>query len=76
MAQPQADLQRRVIRGKGQVLIWSTTVNGITVGYKSGMRFGNVEIRPVGGGPGCLLMVALSIALSVLGTIVLNLLLR
>jgi hypothetical protein len=39
------------------------------------MRFGNVEIRPLGGGIGCLLMVLVSIALSVLGTIVLNLLL-
>lgn len=40
------------------------------------MRFGNVEIRPVGGGPGCLVMILVSIALSVIGTILLNLLLR
>ena len=39
------------------------------------MRFGNVEIRPVGGGPGCLVMILVSIALSVIGTILLNLLL-
>ncbi len=38
------------------------------------MRFGNVEIRPLGGGPGCLMMILLSIGLSVLGTILLNLL--
>ena len=40
------------------------------------MRFGNVEIRPVGGGPGCLMMLALSVFVSVVGTILLNLLLR
>jgi hypothetical protein len=40
------------------------------------MRFGNVEIRPLGGGAGCLGMVLFSIAISVLGTILLNLLLR
>lgn len=38
------------------------------------MRFGNVEIRPVGGGPGCLLMILVSIGLSVFLTVVLNLL--
>lgn len=40
------------------------------------MRFGNVEIRPLGGGPGCLVMILVSVGLSVLGTIVLNLVLR
>ncbi len=40
------------------------------------MRFRNVEIRPVGGGPGCLMMVLFSIAASVIGTILLNLLLN
>lgn len=35
-----------------------------------------MEIRPVGGGPGCLMMIAFSIAISVIGTILLNLLLR
>ena len=40
------------------------------------MRIGNLEVRPLGGGPGCLLMVLLSIALSVGLTVVLNLLLR
>ncbi|MGH2807557.1 MAG: hypothetical protein ACRDKT_09800 [Actinomycetota bacterium] len=39
------------------------------------MRFGNVEIRPLGGGFGCLLMILISIGLSVLGTVLLNLLL-
>ncbi len=39
------------------------------------MRFGNVEIRPLGGGPGCLLMILVSVALSVIGTVLLNLLL-
>ena len=40
------------------------------------MRFGNMEIRPLGGGPGCLMMILLSIGLSVLGTILLNTLFR
>jgi hypothetical protein len=39
------------------------------------VRFGNIEIRPLGGGPGCLMMILLSIFLSVVGTILLNLLL-
>jgi hypothetical protein len=38
------------------------------------MRFGNFEVRPLGGGPGCLLMILVSVALSVIGTIVLNVL--
>jgi hypothetical protein len=38
------------------------------------MRFGNFEVRPVGGGPGCLVMILISVGLSVVGTIVLNLL--
>jgi hypothetical protein len=38
------------------------------------MRFGGWEIRPLGGGFGCLMMILVSIALSVLGTVVLNLL--
>lgn len=41
------------------------------------MRLGkNVEIRPLGGLPGCLAMIMISIALSVLLTVALNLLLR
>lgn len=32
-----------------------------------------VHIRPVGGGPGCLVMILVSIVLSVLLTVVLNL---
>jgi hypothetical protein len=40
------------------------------------MRIGDVEIRPLGGGPGCLLMILISIGLSVLLTVGLNLLLR
>jgi hypothetical protein len=38
------------------------------------MRFGNWEIRPLGGGLGCLIMILVSIVLSVLLTVVLNLL--
>lgn len=40
------------------------------------MRIGNVEIRPLGGGPGCLLMVLGSLLLSVILTVVLNALIR
>lgn len=40
------------------------------------MRFGDVEVRPLGGGPGCLAMIAFSILASVVLTVVLNLLLR
>jgi hypothetical protein len=40
------------------------------------MRFGDVEVRPLGGGLGCLLMIVVSIVLSGLLTLVLNLLLR
>jgi len=40
------------------------------------MRFGNVEVRPLGGGPGCLVMILLSILASVVLTVLLNLLLR
>ena len=36
------------------------------------MRIGNVEIRPLGGGVGCLLMVLASIVLSLLLTVALN----
>lgn len=40
------------------------------------MRFGNFEVRPLGGGLGCLAMILFSIIASVIGTILLNLLLR
>jgi hypothetical protein len=40
------------------------------------MRFGNTEIRPVGGGPGCLVMILGSIILSVLCTVGANVLIR
>ncbi|GHJ55706.1 hypothetical protein Nm8I071_50130 [Nonomuraea sp. TT08I-71] len=38
------------------------------------MRIGNTEIRPAGGGPGCLLMILFSILASVVLTVLLNLL--
>jgi hypothetical protein len=40
------------------------------------MRIGNVEIRPVGGATGCLVMLLVSVILSAILTIALNLLLR
>lgn len=41
------------------------------------MRLGrNVEVRPLGGAPGCLAMIVVSVLASVLLTVVLNLLAR
>jgi hypothetical protein len=40
------------------------------------MRFGNIEVRPLGGGLGCLLMVLVSVIASVVLTVLVNLLLR
>ena len=40
------------------------------------MRIGNVEVRPLGGGMGCFIMLAVSLLLSIVGTVLLNLLLR
>lgn len=43
------------------------------------MRFGrdqDIEVRPVGGGAGCLTMLFISIAVSVVLTVALNLLIR
>lgn len=39
------------------------------------MRFGNVEVRPLGGGVGCLMMILLSVLVSVVLTILLNVIL-
>ena len=38
-------------------------------------RFGNVEVRPLGGGVGCLTMIVLSVFLSLLLTLLVNLVL-
>lgn len=35
-----------------------------------------MEVRPLGGGPGCIMMIVFSILASVIGTILLNLLLK
>jgi hypothetical protein len=40
------------------------------------MRIGNVDVRPVGGGAGCLVMLLVSVVLSIVLTVGLNLLLR
>ena len=39
------------------------------------MRFGNVEVRPLGGGAGCLGMLLVSLVLSVLLTVIVNVIL-
>lgn len=40
------------------------------------MRFGNWEVRPLGGGPGCLMMIAISIGLTIVLNVILNVLFR
>ena len=40
------------------------------------MRPGRIQIRPLGGWPGWLLMILFSVVASVVGTVLLNLLLR
>jgi hypothetical protein len=50
-------------------------MDGAYPGRWPDMRIGNVEVRPLGGGVGCLLMILASIVLSVLLTIFVNLLL-
>ncbi len=40
------------------------------------MRMGNVEVRPLGGGMGCLGMILVSVIASVVLTVALNLLAR
>ena len=40
------------------------------------MRMGDVEVRPLGGGFGCLMMILVSVIASVLLTVVVNLLAR
>ena len=45
-------------------------------GYRSGMRMGGVDVQPLGGTAGCLTMILVSVLLSVVLTVGLNLLLR
>ncbi|GIG94050.1 hypothetical protein [Plantactinospora mayteni] len=40
------------------------------------MRVGRVEVRPLGGGPGCLLTILISILGSIALTVLVNLILR
>jgi hypothetical protein len=40
------------------------------------VRLGSVEIRPLGGGIGCLLMILLSVVASIVLTVLANLVLR
>jgi hypothetical protein len=39
------------------------------------MRFGNWDVRPLGGAAGCVTMIIISIVLSILLTLIINLLL-
>ena len=45
------------------------------MGSSAQMRFGNVEVRPLGGGAGCVIMLLVSLVASVVLTVLLNLLL-
>jgi hypothetical protein len=45
-------------------------------GYPWCMRRGNIEIRPLGGAPGCLMMILFSIVASVLLTFLVNVIIR
>ena len=45
-------------------------------GIGQGRRVSPLQVRPVGGAPGCLVMLLVSVVLSVLLTVGLNLLLR
>lgn len=40
------------------------------------MRIGRWDVRPLGGAPGCLLMIVVSIALSIALTVLFNLIVR
>jgi len=40
------------------------------------MRMGDVEVRPLGGGLGCLMMILVSVVASVLLTVLVNLIAR
>lgn len=40
------------------------------------MRIGRWDVRPLGGAPGCLLMIVVSIVLSIALTVLLNLIFR
>ena len=48
-------------------------VTRVSSGYAVGMRIGDWDVRPLGGATGCLLMIVVSVLLSVLATLVLNL---
>jgi hypothetical protein len=61
-----------VLRGRRLARSFAAPV----AGQSSGMRFGNVEVRPLGGGLGCLFMVLFSVVASVVLTVLVNLLLR
>jgi hypothetical protein len=47
----------------------------LTIDRSESMRFGSVEVRPLGGGVGCLAMILLSLVLSALLTLIVNVLL-
>lgn len=47
---------------------------GGLVGTATAMRFGDVEVRPLGGGLGCLAMILFSVVASLVLTLLVNLL--
>lgn len=57
------------------VVACSDQVGGTVSREGAVLRFGNVEVRPLGGRAGCLIMVLVSLLASVLLTVLLNLIL-
>jgi hypothetical protein len=60
----------------GRPLDRSTGFAAPVAGHSYAMRLGNLEVRPLGGGLGCLFMVLFSVIASVVLTLLVNLLLR
>ena len=57
-------------------MIHRAAFRAVVAGYADVMRLGNMEIRPLGGGVGCLAMVVGSIVLSLLCTVGANMMVR
>jgi hypothetical protein len=53
----------------------ASTFHSAAYGYRTRMRLGNTNVRPLGGGIGCLMMIAISVIVSIVLTVLLNLIL-
>jgi hypothetical protein len=76
---PGHAVPRHVVAGR-PIINYRIRANTRSVGHleprSQPVRPGRVQIRPLGGWPGCLLMILFSVIASVVGTVLLNLLLR